>query len=202
MKKRFLTYDIENAPSGVDEKGLFTGGGVTSWNDLTDKPFGEMPKVLYEDYPNFAFYSAVLQGVVLQEGITYKISIISGETALTGNSIAQLLNGQIVIDNTGEAEETPYMITYNPGENLAYLTQVGGKLMEGCPETDTEGVFAYTSKYKIKIEYLYEDDAGVKTIDSKYLPKAEAVANATGALTVDNFNALLEALRNAGYMNE
>lgn len=41
----------------------------------------------------------------------------------------------------------------------------------------------------------------IREIDKKYLPKAEAVADATGSTpTAAEFNALLTALRNAGYL--
>lgn len=41
---------------------------------------------------------------------------------------------------------------------------------------------------------------GVKQLDAKYLPKASPVSNASDTVTPEQFNALLDALRSAGYL--
>ena len=53
-----------------------------------------------------------------------------------------------------------------------------------------------------KIDSMYYLVPATKLIDSIYLPKAAAVADATDAPTAENFNALLASLRAAGYLSE
>lgn len=64
---------------------------------------------------------------------------------------------------------------------------------------------AFTARYNTYTITVYtiEDKSTVYPMDSKYLPAAEAVADAAGdTVTGEEFNALLASLRNAGYLSK
>lgn len=165
-----------------------SSGGITSWNDLTDKPFGET-KAQFELVPETKLeYSGV-----------YGCFVLTGSLAIVeGQEYTVVWNG------------TPYVCVAKVNEigtlNLGNMNSIGGEDTEepfliqiGVLRGET-AVNALDNSSEVSIKILgYE----VKKIDVKYLPKAAAVANAAGeTVTSAEFNALLTALRNAGYLSE
>lgn len=88
MSKRFVTYRTEDAKAGlvnVDENGVMkTGGaGVTSWNNLTDKPFGETIEpttIQHSDSMIGGLIPGAMSGYGDSAGYLIPRAIIAGET--------------------------------------------------------------------------------------------------------------------------
>lgn len=181
------------------------GGGASSWNDLADRPFykesGEKVIIKEETFVSTSetyddgwvdhhkhyladdsFLAAMdnyydLAGstvTVTFDGVDYDCEVKEGGS------------GGINIGGFGEWEEVqhPFVINYRPedGMELAIKCAVDG---------------THTCSVKAKTET-------VVTIPAEYLPKAEAVDNvwATDYPTAEEFNALLQSLRDAGYLAE
>lgn len=164
-----------------------SGGGVTSWNDLTDKPFGEESPILYNGYPEYMWGYAKLP-LVLREGISYSFSIIYEDHTATfciANAEQDDIVGDVGITYIDPESKLTFRL-YNNDDNLGCTFYPDGIMFrEGQPAESPDGSYAYTSKYKIQIEFTDPTDAGVKTLDPKYLP-----ADIGGKLPVYNASEL------------
>ena len=155
---------IEAIPDG------FSG----SWNDLTDKPFYEESRILYEGYPEYAWGYAKLP-LVLKAGTSYSVGWINGDTITSFDYVAAVNNyGDVSIERIDPDYMTGFEIQYIENEGLCYFYGHGSMFQEGMPETSEDGSYAYTSTIKLRIAYCSDDDAGVKTLDEKYIPDAIA----------------------------
>ena len=186
-------YLVEFEPVPIDEKYIpntIVRTGEYSWNDLNDKPFGEMEKLTLLASAEIYFSSEY--GVdlpnsfnnALVEGKTYKI-YVDGTEVLSDkckNDDGWLYIGTHLFIADGN---WPTGVTWGIADN--------GSVYFGCT-----GSFVDYEGHTVE---LYEVATETVPIDLKYLPKATAVANAAGDTpTAAEFNALLTALRNAGYL--
>lgn len=159
--------------------------GEISWNDLTDKPFYVESETLYEDYLDIKFFSATVPGVVLREGVNYKAALIypDKEIALASyHTAARDDLGRIAI-KYDDAERGFELYMGNDGG--CYFRPIGTMWEEGLPETSEMGDFAYTTKYIFRIGYANSDDAGVKTIDPKFLRTVVKIDMLTKAQAIE-----------------
>ena len=162
----------------VDEKVEGLGGGEVSWNDLTDKPFGGF----YRD-------STRLEDVTLNEGTSigqgfYKYTVDSGtgwSGFATGVDYCLTVNG---VEHYGRAESTSKLTI-----NGFYFT------------SDGEGKYDITVSRNVDFAVISLHEGAVYTLPLIYIAPANAVSNATGDTpTASEFNALLYALRDAGFL--
>lgn len=151
---------------GGSPSGGGNGGCVTSWNDLTDRPFYDESIILYNGYPEIVWGYAIIPDVVLRDGVSYIISRQDGDVDIVFGSgfVAtkdSFDNVVIEYDNDGDGFRLEM-----GDDGKCYFFPNGSKWQEGRED----GEEVYTSKYGLKIRYKYQEDAGVKTIDPKFLP--------------------------------
>jgi hypothetical protein len=149
-----------------------------TWDEILHKPFEEISndKALFEGYLEAGSYgdpSVTLLNRPLEPG--YKYLIFTDESDEYGREIVaeyELRGGQFVgCIRLGDLDNG--------------IEIIGDKVYR-------RGGESLLNIYKVR---------QIREIDKKYLPKAEAVADATGTIpTAAEFNALLTALRNAGYL--
>ena len=155
--ERFLYKIAQNIGSGG-------GGGVSSWNDLTDKPFGEESVVYFEYTDGYEPLDKVVDDgdvefhKVLAEPLTYEQLIGAvGYVNYNGNTIT--------VDNNEEnmrtegttiiAQETVFCCS----DSFVYDENV----------TLTKGTWTL---YRPNMYLMKFEKTTVKTIDPKYLPYA------------------------------
>ena len=107
-----------------------SGGGVSSWNDFTDKPFGTEigeAQLLDDVRVTFEDGQAIIQSIGLVAGKTYTVGWMSGEF----NCVAVQANESMVVignfgvfggDDTGE----PFVIMDAPSEGAAVMMSLDG----------------------------------------------------------------------------
>lgn len=199
----------------------FGSGGVTSWNDLTDKPFGEVIEredvVLVSDYngawardskgTGYTFCkasgqceeNAEIKAEVIVNGKKYSVSGKSKHKNIWSGAVGQIyydyIGNPALADIIGDDTDTgdDYCAFFEnangeDGETSFYFYCLDGGAGMGEVTVVQAGMVKATVK--------------TVTIDPKYLPKSEAVADVTAAPTANEFNALLAALRNAGYLEQ
>lgn len=153
---------------GVWQK-TFVKNGVSSWNDLTDKPFGEENGLVdilpITQYNNFAFDStygvygtAEQVQYMLTVGETYRVFWDGVEYECTAQDASVLMDGTVAIGNlynfglSGNNE--PFVIAYISANNLASYFSL----------TDTSAGVPHTIR-------IAQDGIVVKPIDTRYLPE-------------------------------
>ena len=160
-----------------------------SWNDLTDKPFGEVGQELYNGIPPWDGTFASISGVPLRLGVKYSFYLrLEDGTEKKMNVTAVEGNYENNIACTYTDGEYDFEFYYHPmyKDNTLYIR--GSKWLENA------------STYNLRICFRYVQDAYLE-MDSKYLPKVASISDVSDVPTADEFNALLAALRAAGYMN-
>lgn len=194
-----ISPTLINDKEEVHELHKQKGDGVTSWNDLTDKPFYEEEVCLVE--------KQVVDVSEKMPGDGY------GVTIQTPVDLYEYVNKNVTFIFDGKEYPCPVQGTvnnYRIGNTKLYKI-VGGAPSSAIQDGDDTGepfcMFSYTGTI-----WLYCYNKGIhtieikvkvpKTLDSKFLPKAEGVADLTEAPTAENFNALLASLRAAGYLSE
>lgn len=141
-------------------------GGVTSWNDLEDKPFGEttdfvelLPSTEYTEFfsnPTFGCYQhnepATYSLIV---GDTYKIIWDGVEYECVVHDVSSLMDGYVAMGNGTSwgfaGNNEPFIIAQSPSQTLMY-----------CSLTD-DSVTPHTVQ-------VFKKTTVIKTIDPKYLP--------------------------------
>lgn len=181
-----------------------------SWNDLTDKPFGESGAniVIEPDFNAFEEFTGLIgnyEFVLVSEVLPTIEQINSANVTWHCDDCGDSGVCNFVID-IQEADLISLSLT---GENecgselqmyIVYNDNVSGEFDTGVTyEFPVRGI--YTDKYPSVLVDKIVMSPMVKTIDSKYIPKASHVSNVAEAPTAEDFNALLTSLRNAGYMN-
>lgn len=167
--------------------------GVSSWNDLTDKPFGEeyVTETVFTRDPLTGFeYNSVyscyfcpipLTPFILEDGETYRIvwdGTTYESTALTANvsgtTFVCVGNGIVIGGpNTGE----PFAIGYNTANGwMNFFALTAG-------ESHTVGI--------------YRDSTVVKTIDPKFLPESGSASNGLPAATTEDEGKFLRVVNGA-----
>lgn len=164
--------------------------GVTSWNDLKDKPFSEETEVitLVEE-----------QTVPVSSGGAYAFSEING---VIGNLF---LGDKCIVTCNGVTYETvAEEVSDDWGGNVLRLSGFGHSIEYADGVTYISGNWGSgwgcvtRESFTLKVEKVATT---IHTLDKKFLPKSAAVADAAGETpTAEEFNALLAALRDAGYL--
>jgi hypothetical protein len=152
-----------------------------SWNDLTDKPFYEEYLILHQ-----GTYTLTCQ----ENPVNYEL-----EYGCTIGSINLDYNKEYIVTINGVSQKSVYM--------QGTLAFKGGSYSPGSLRVRPSEEQIELGYPDITIDFMVQDPENVTTVplDVKYLPKAVAVANAAGETpTATEFNALLTALRNAGYL--
>lgn len=141
---------------------------------------------------SYVFISDVVPSITeLNQRCVLTINKKGTETieTITGDDIVEAISGMTVVDTRVYILTEDGINAIRDGQMQSYwpFTKPGIWFM-----WDTAG-----NSWPSKFEY-----GNSKTIDPKYLPKAVAVADAAGDTpTAAEFNALLTALRNAGYLS-
>lgn len=141
-------------------------GGVTSWNDLEDKPFGEttdfvelLPSTEYAEFfenPTFGCYQhnepATYSLIV---GDIYKIIWDGVEYECVVHDVSSLMDGYVAMGNGTSwgfaGNNEPFIIAQSPSQSLMY-----------CSLTDTS-----VTPHTVQVS---KETIVIKTIDPKYLP--------------------------------
>ena len=193
----------------IDEKYLPDSiKGATSWNDLSDKPFGDDE---LSDGDIIFFDTQNIDGLVCvpwtETSNMYKISdIIPTEDDLAqgfyGISEYETNEGYIISTQDDGIYTSCFAVAYcdnaqiKDGDGFTItFAEKGFYVLLGEDSSaafHTIGINGYTGFPKVPV---------TKTLDAKYLPKASAVYEAYDSEEVVwQFNALLESLREAGYL--
>lgn len=156
-------------------------GGVTSWNDLTDKPFGEtttVKEVLAECQPEFVAAQGMFalnsvpdieagaEYIVNWNGVEYKCTAVQTAEDSSAKVIALGNLSATGGENTGE----PFTIGANYGEQPGcfVIPLDGSTTLTISIRQEVTEVKKISGKY---VEGMgYEEDGVVHPIDEKYLP--------------------------------
>ncbi len=165
-----LIIMAENVPKVYDagyEKGKAAGGGVTSWNDLTDKPFGST----FEFVELASATSAVSYDA---EAVQYSCSVSLDFTPIDGQ-----MYKLVATDGTQTVEaEQVCMVVSIPSMNM-YSAFIGTDItdnsriyMKKMVATSPWSVYfkATSEEGAMWTITVYEISEIVTTLDSKYLP--------------------------------
>lgn len=159
-------------PEEKDEAG--GSGGVTSWNDLTDKPFGESENAVL--LPPTAFVSGLMEGALVALGVV--IELVEGKTYTVNwngvDYVTECFRGQF--GNAGAV----YLMLGNPyliggiNNNLPFL--IGGDAT-GIAAVPFDGSTAAT---------VGITGYGVKKIPIQFVPGTPYVIDITGLSDKNN----------------
>ena len=199
IKKIDAKFLPENVAMKEDIPEVFSG----KWEDLENRPFGagatkitvtihqkeQVPVITVDGDEKYIWNPVETQfmGTYIKI-LDWGVSFVAVKTAT--------LNGELLneewrwsqINTNDQYTETDAIIAVYADE----VQLIGG----GHAAIFEKGT--YVSKYVIEQgEVVIPEN---KTIDPKYLPKASVVADVTEAPTAEQFNALLTALRDAGYL--
>ena len=113
-----FSYNVEKIPFELIPEGI--GGGVTSWNDLTDKPFGEvndyiLNETVLEWVNNDGMYMALLPVIEPFNGEVYKINLggIEYQAECTVAEYGFMMGNKIVMGEEDSGE--PFFILSEEG---------------------------------------------------------------------------------------
>lgn len=165
---------IEPDESGNVAVESFSG----SWNDLSDKPFGEM-----------TVFTEVITETECASLVTNKPSFRFN----IGDACRIIYNGTSY-DVVGQQY---------PGQARCYLGDLNLAAYPFCivyDMIDARTTYRFTDTSSGVTTSISKGEASVVALDKKYIPKAAAVSDVTATPTAEEFNALLTALRNAGLM--
>lgn len=171
-------------------KRIAAAGGVTSWNNLKDKPFYEETetKTLVEEQTvppdgSGAYSFTTINGII---GDLF----LGDECIVTYNGVAY----DVVVEEGTDDWDSTVLVLRGFGKYIWYAdgdTYQSSNFGSGwaCRTAET---------FTLKVEKVATT---IHTLDKKFLPKSAAVADAAGETpTAEEFNALLAALRDAGYL--
>lgn len=142
------------------------GGGVSSWNDLTDKPFYEESEevdifaeqeITLTVEEGMGMYDVTPAPFTLTEGDTYRVVSDGTEYTLvceSSNGVLALVN--LILDENGDATIGSFQIIYASPEVAA---TEGGVL----------GIVFYDSNESHTLA-IYHNSTVIKTLDEKFLP--------------------------------
>lgn len=153
---------------GVNEKGEWCchegrstpgGGGVTSWNDLTDKPFYDESPILYEGYPEYAWGYAKLP-FVLRGGVSYEVGVVypdigTSKTFFWGEPEEDDGFYTLGIDSEDD-EERAFRLEHNEGDGYSYFYPDGSIFSEGG---------------MLRVKYSNAEDAGTIPLAERFMPR-------------------------------
>lgn len=192
---------------------LVVEGGVSSWNDLEDKPFSEEGSGAVIEWNGNT--EGMGKGVLIESVYTvYKIS----DTIISRDEIIGATMGYINPETGGYVEEviTEEMVSTIEDvmsfKNCLFLGQVlfaydTNVSITGDSDYNLPGTGVWATTYFRKLTY---SSTTIHTLDEKFIPDTIARSASSHGLTVSDaagetvtsaeFNALLVALREAGYL--
>jgi hypothetical protein len=168
----FTEEEVQDVVDRVlDEVPESGGGGVTSWNDLTDKPFGEEsrePIVFGGNTEGLETDPLIGQMYKISETGVRKDELIGatmrGYSPGTGREISGILSDTSILD---ASELNPSIPLYT-----MYMDAAGGYFLSTAADFIYDGVTIkqgfYVSKYFISLTFPEK----VKPLDEKYLPES------------------------------
>lgn len=187
-----------------DEAGVL-GGGPVSWNDLTDKPFGD-----------YTAYVGSLSPAV--ENVAFEIategSYYDARTNLAANTSYRVVFDDVDYYVTSDANhgigsadsDEPFYIQWNMQDHYCVYASVGTHTISIYSESVNPAFMPDIAELPLNGTPLRMVDGHLMVYysDDEYYPAfpvAFSVADAAGDTpTAAEFNALLKALRNAGLM--
>lgn len=136
------------------------GGGVSSWNDLTDKPFGKTETLLFEgSEPTY-------------DGSLWAIEAESNFSFVYGKQYKVILDG------------TEYVLSGDSQDGISFIGDIG--IFMGAPTGvapflamvgfPTEGMFLFGSTVQFSSLSIYAVD--IQTLDDMYLPNNSIILGA------------------------
>lgn len=159
------------------------GGGVSSWNDLTDKPFGEttvMGDTLTWDGNTSGLYNVLGMLYLVSESVPTLEELQQGGTItfnVNGEVITETFTSDGVIDLSSDGMAENLIIVFGEDAVVYIATQDNATLVEEDETTTFEkaGIYFITqdgsfySAFTIN-GYTDFEMVEIKTIDPKYLP--------------------------------
>ena len=158
--ERFLYQIAQNIGSGG-------GGGVSSWNDLKDKPFGEvMGDTLYFD--------GNTDGLVDIGGMFYKVSdvVLTMDDLANGGTYTQSNFGDEIFELNEPNEISGGVISIHGSDVVSVSESAVGTTIEGM-EIKESGIYFYGGSIYVSSITIngFKGFPMVKKVDEKYLPE-------------------------------
>lgn len=165
---RFTEQTLTDEQKAQARENIGVTNGVSSWNDLTDKPFYEesrgveiFPEQTMEGF-EYVEGNGIITGAsglfVLETGIQYRVVwdeteyyCKAYETEISGMA-AVFIGNEAIVTGVGSEIVEPFAICYIPSYGYNSFTVMDGS-------TDTSHTIA-----------IYRDESVVKTLEAKYLP--------------------------------
>ena len=193
----------EKALAELLEKQQQDGGGVTSWNDLQGKPFGEVPRLI----------TVAAGGKKYEITVNGEISWTESTFSFMGGTYLKILDWAVSVDGAKEATvngeplvpsykwyEADYTGDYSYHDEIIIVRSDDTMIINGG-DARTFDKGTYVNVAVLERGIIEIPEIAFETIPPEYLPKAAATADAAGeTVTGAEFNALLAALREAGYL--
>lgn len=186
-------------------------GGAVSWNDLTDKPFGgdettiEWDGVVTDEMRTNSFpifgegtdsYAKISDFTpTYEELLSSEITMFEDDVTITAPNEESPDLKEYFFAGEGAVMFTEYfMVVYGTSFEMPFAPEMAFTAPEPGIYVNTD--IAERGSYVTRISY-----GSTKTIEPKYLPVIPAIPDATGeTVSATEFNALLAALREAGYL--
>lgn len=212
---------VEKGAKLVVEDGAFTEGLASSWNDLTDKPFGTTYEL--HEYEAIPIVQGDAYGTVYEYFLRFDYPLIQFENDSNGEIIEYEPRNRLKFGDDeyiaywhGDFSLMPELVEALKDDASVdeYRAKDGHMPFLICREKITTGNwtehvllredFPFGKMFTGKLRYYSKTNLErvVTPISSEYLPKGYAVADATADTVVDTLNALLDSLRQAGYLME
>lgn len=161
-----------------------------NFDDLDNLPFYDVVESLMNVTRNFAKYQngykSGLDTISVNVGEEYTVKYDGSEY----NCVAKADGDRVYLGNGT-------LVRYSATENNLGVEDTGEPFCVLITTEQTEGWTKTAGLHTIEITKVNR-----KLLDAKFLPKATAITDVTAAPTAEDFNALLAALRAAGYMTE
>ena len=167
--------------------------GVTSWNDLTDKPFGEEKgRVVIEWDGDTEGRDEVIIGG--ESCDFYKVSDL--------NPSMKDLDGGYYFVAPDQVEKTPFDLSHIVevpdvaicGEYFAVLYKTSGSLNGITISAPSTGIYLYSEGYYYISEFSY-DSGIIKTLEEKFIP--DTIARVENTVTEDRVTEMIDEAVNS-----
>ena len=198
-------YVWERRARGEDIRELYGSGsssGVTSWNDLTDKPF----------YESIEVSNTMLDDYELAAGNTILNPINPNHVTTVEKDFKVVINGEEYYTTLRNLGGTPPIFVFgNPSMYDENNIDTGLPFVIVVDRRNGNVRINTLDDNIVRTVSIYELNRQIKSLDEKFvpdtiartedIPKASSIPDAAGeTVTASEFNALLTALRNAGLM--
>ena len=198
-----VVLDEDYIPDTIARVEDITEGFSGSWNDLTDKPFGERDEVILAFYDRV--YSAIRPGVY---GKQNDMPDVDNGSLLNGETYRFVVNhktyGEFSTDwvcTTVDGSTTDYI-------NLGYNSDGDPVSLKLTPNSDKSYRVNILNIDRNSVSVIVYKPGVIKPLDEKYIPDTivrkslETVPDSTGeTVSSEEFNALLAVLRNNGIIS-